>query len=499
MVTVESERQTNEARLFSLNVTPSDPFLEDFWFQNYLGIFRANLVIESAKNVRPFVVENQIELDPTQRAIEIREIVGEAKYLRAFFYFNLVRTFGGVPIKNTVLEIEGADDNFVQVKSTKEQVYDAIEKDLRESILAFDDEIRDGLVSTNFGRIDQGAAMSLLVKVLVYQATPEQPGEKWDEALQFSRHIVEPSLRTPFTSRQLLSFESLYGSSGEELGRIKTDLLLEDSTDTWFLETNSVSLGGKQYNLDFNYAFLNQAQADFTDESIFEVNHVVVPDESINLFSPFYENINHQNLLQPFSDLLTQYPDDPRARIAIMVSGTTLIDGTGVANPPFPEKTACYKWYTIQGEESRLKNFRIMRYAELLLFHAEILNETGDPAGATNALNLVRARARNIGLAGDPRVTTTVNPADYTVSDISTTRTRIRRDRRIELCFEFDRFWDIIRSGQAEAAFTRYNNFVQSFYRKNIVFLEQADGLFPIPQQEIDATGGVVNQNNGYN
>lgn len=490
MVTVQDRRLSEEATLFSLRSSPLDIYLRRFWFSNYLGIYRANLVIESAKLVRTF---DAVNIENSRR--KVREIVGEAKALRAFFYFNLVRTFGGVPIKETVLSVDGTNDNFKQPRATKEEVYQIVEKDLREAIIALDEFWSKGTVVSFLGRVDRGMAWSLLLKVLVYQSEPGIPSQKWAQALEVSSHIVDRQTAT-FTASDILNFSDLYQGDEQELARVKVDLLADTLSNEAFLRDVTAGMKSNFYDLDFNYALLNTEAADFSNESVFEVNQTIAPDGSVNLFSPFHNDINHSNLLQPFGDLSSNYPNDPRSLIAVMLSGDELIDGTGVGNPPFPEKTATYKWYTLNTERKKIKNFRIMRYAEVVLFHAEALNENGQEGRAIEVLNLLRARARRIVEAGDPRVTSSSTPADYGISNYILTRDRIRRDRRIELCFEFDRFWDIVRSGTAEENFARYNNNIEAEYRKN--FRPGISEVFPIPIEEIDASGGLVIQNPGY-
>ena len=98
---------------------------------------------------------------------DIRYILGQAKFLRALFYFNLVKTYGGVPIRP---EIEMVD-NLVVPRSSAEEVYAYIEKDLREAAIMLPAKFIDD----DAGRASESAAVALLMKVLMYQATPGIP------------------------------------------------------------------------------------------------------------------------------------------------------------------------------------------------------------------------------------------------------------------------------------------------------------------------------------
>lgn len=492
LVTVLGQENAAPTAISTLNATSQDINLEDFWASNYLGIQRANVVIENARSIDLSSV--YAYGDGADRIF--REQVGEAKFLRAFFYFNLVRTFGGVPIKETVLTIDGSEDNFAQPRSTVEEVYELIEKDLREAIIALNERwISVGDIA-NLGKIGSGQAWCLLLKVLVYQAQPGVSSEKWEQARAVGQHIVNRT-QAELPIDEILNFESLYDSDTSELNRIiYQDLLLFVESYDEFLSVRTAGLGSNDFYLNFQYAFLNREEADFSEETVFEVSHTIDPSGTFALTSPFHANLSESNLFQPVGIFVDLVRSDPRGKIANIETGTTLPDGNVVANPPFPDKSANYKWYTLSNERTGQKNFRIMRYAEVIYYYAEALNETGDQFGAVEQLNRIKARARLIPDAGDPRVVATTTPVDFVVGNYLDVRTEIYKDRRIELCYEFDRFWELVRTGEAEAAYEVYNIAVSIENKKN--FRLGISEIFPIPLSEIDASNGLVIQNPGY-
>ena len=124
-------------------------------------------------------------------------------------------------------------------------------------------------------------------------------------------------------------------------------------------------------------------------------------------------------------------------------------------------------------------NIRILRYADVLLIAAEALNELNNPTEALKYLNQVRQRARGN--------RTTVLP-DVVFSDKLTLRERIWKERRIELAMEQQRWFDLVRTGQAEKVLKNVG--------KN--FIKGKHDLFPIPQTEIDLSEGKMTQNPGY-
>ncbi|WP_299286790.1 RagB/SusD family nutrient uptake outer membrane protein [uncultured Mucilaginibacter sp.] len=127
-----------------------------------------------------------------------------------------------------------------------------------------------------------------------------------------------------------------------------------------------------------------------------------------------------------------------------------------------------------EGED---QNIRVIRYAEVLLMNAEAANETGNSAAALNSLEMVRARARGSNTSILPKVTTT---------DQTALRQAIWHERQVELAMEFDRFFDVVRQGRGPAVFGAKG------------FKAGKNELMPIPQSEIDLSGGKLTQNPGY-
>ncbi|HYE56124.1 MAG TPA: RagB/SusD family nutrient uptake outer membrane protein, partial [Chitinophagaceae bacterium] len=191
----------------------------------------------------------------------------------------------------------------------------------------------------------------------------------------------------------------------------------------------------------------------------------------------------------PSADLVSAYEAGDTRRDATIIfvqptvpagpnPGTVLWDGfriptlDSVENPrynykayhsPFKETPSCNGYLD---KDFKPKNIRIMRYAEVLLIYAEAAANIGQPGEATNKLNMVRARA-NLG----PSVGTIEN---------------IWKERRVELAMEHDRFFDLVRTGQA-ATLLAGKGFVPNKHE-----------VFPIPQAQRDLSGGRLSQNPNY-
>ena len=120
-------------------------------------------------------------------------------------------------------------------------------------------------------------------------------------------------------------------------------------------------------------------------------------------------------------------------------------------------------------------NYVMIRYADVLLMHAEAALESGNATEALDKLEMIRARARGANNTLLPKITST---------DIVELRAKVHQERRIELAMEWERFYDLVRWDEA----------------KSVVpgFIVGKHELFPIPQTEIDKSAGVITQNPGY-
>ena len=153
-------------QLVQFRFTTSNTWIYNRYKINYEGINRVNQVIYNAHRV-------QLSTSDYSAYMQVREILGQAKFLRALFYFNLVKTYGGVSIRPEQETI----DNLVIPRSSREEVYAYIEKDLREAAIM----LQARYMNANAGKVGAGAAVALLMKVLMYQAEPASGSSKWQE------------------------------------------------------------------------------------------------------------------------------------------------------------------------------------------------------------------------------------------------------------------------------------------------------------------------------
>ncbi|AWA30830.1 RagB/SusD family nutrient uptake outer membrane protein [Flavobacterium magnum] len=240
---------------------------------------------------------------------------------------------------------------------------------------------------------------------------------------------------------------------------------------------------------NFNELFLQKA--DNSVESIFEVQFTRIAGQ--NYSSNYWEsqgvrgssvwdlgwgfNVPTQALVDAFE------PGDPRKAATILYSGQD--DGYGNVLPTAPPLAQPYwnkKAYTLKSEresfgenKNHWSNIRIIRYADVLLMAAEAANELGQTTVATGYLNQVRARARgNSGAL-----------PDITSGDQGTVRAAIKHERRVELALEGERFYDLVRWGDAVSVLGGLG-------------YQDKNKFYPVPQTVIDESQGIIAQNPNY-
>lgn len=481
-------------QLVNFRFNTNNNYIKNRWNILYKGIHRANQVIANAHRV-------EIADFGVSTYNNVRYILGQAKFLRAFFYFNLVKTYGGVPIRP---EIETVD-NLVIPRSSLEECYAYIEKDLREAAI---------MLPTRFpiaenGKVGSGAAVALLMKVLMYQATNGVPSEKWEQMKELGDYFVKGS---SMTYNKMLRFDELYGEDGYNMDweTLRQSLWFKPQADLDESETYE-DLNGEMPILlksyGFNYvdytgasiSYLDQfyVAGEFCEGSIFEIVFKESGDgtsgdtnEGDYIFQELFPASAVASHMHCVDELVqTIFGNDPRNQqmrghqSSIDFDNDYCFVGAG--------RQQTLKWYTPRKERpvyggDNAKNRRVIRYVEVVLMYAEALNECGYGVEAIEQLNSYKTVANG-----------TATSALYTAGGYSYVRDQIWDERQIELCFEFDRFFDIVRQGRADEVLQKFaekklNGSRGQYFRKGI------NEIFPIPQDEIDVSNGIVTQNPGY-
>ncbi|MBW7674889.1 RagB/SusD family nutrient uptake outer membrane protein [Chryseobacterium chendengshani] len=391
--------------LDALTFNATTPSFEDVWKGNYQVINRANQAF--------FYLPQLTNADAALRD----RLIGEAKFLRAFAYFTLVRSFGGVPIVDHV-PVAGneADRVMTLTRKSKEEVYAFIEKDLNDAIAALPN--KSSYTGNNIGRASKGAAYALLAKVSLYQ-------KKWQQAVDNANLVTGYSL-TP-------DFGEIYKISGENNAESIFEIQGRGGLNQPGIQQYSQTQGARGAG-GWGWGF----------------------------------NTPSQNLV----DAYNAEGDTERRNATIIFRNSTLYDGRVVPNTvenPYYNYKAYSSSFT--GDDDSDANIRYLRFAEVLLIKAEAMNELGQTSAAIPFLNQVRNRA---GLAN----TTAISQSDVRIA--------IWKERRLELAFEHDRWFDLVRTGQAASAMAANGK----------TFIVGKHEVFPIPQSFITEAQGLSSQNN---
>jgi hypothetical protein len=367
----------NDFDTFTQNSSESQ--ISDFWNGQYASINLCNQAIDS---IPP------INMDATLKT----RYVAEAKFVRAYNYFRLVRAFGGVPLRMHYPK-SGADFNLP--RSTVAQVYTQIEQDLTDAASI----LPQNYGAADVGRATKGAALALHAKVCMYQKN------RWSDVLTFTNQVM--ALGYSLFPNFEQSFRIPNENNPEEIFELQCPSI-----------ANNPAADNSQYSQIQGVRGIPSGAGGF----------------GLNVPTPA--------LVAAFE------PGDPRLNATIIFRGSTTAEGdiipATVTNPMYsykPYVPFSVPWFSNQGEG---QDVRVIRYADVLLMNAEAANETGNSALALSSLELVRARARAGNNAILPPVTTT---------DQATLRLAIWHERQVELAMEFDRFYDVIRQGRGAAVF----------------------------------------------
>lgn len=494
-------------QLLNFQFTTENSYILTRYKTNYRGINLANQVISSVPQLN--YNENY-----STGAQEIRYILGQAKTLRALFYFNLVRSFGGVPIQPETSKF----NTTVIPRSTIDEVYAYIEKDLREACLLL---YKDRYKQDDAGQLSIGAGLGLLMKVLVYQASPgtdlENPDReaKWQEAKEIGALFIDG---VSLTYDDILKFSERYNDETWE--ELCDRLVLTDQKPTQ--ETVFPGSVANVHSL-VKWNELFRISSHFCEESLIEINHYDYSsagsniDEKNYLYQCFNENEAYDIGVVPTQAIYDYRKSDPRglytAAAQADMNSNFFKDENGDQvtlewfNIGYGYAYCKYMVYPSEGTVYE-RNYRIMRYAEALLFYAEILNETGDQEGATTQLNKVRQRAMDLFNSDDA----TYIPANknnftlYNIAPYEEVKKNIQNERRIELAGEFDRWYDLQRTDQLYDAMKTLASKNSEAADKNsgkprwrgTYFKRGVNELMPIPQEEITISNGIITQNFGY-
>ena len=407
------------------------------WNALYKGIGRCNVLLTKINDI----------VDPALTAERRKQIIGEASFLRAFHYYQLVKTWGGVPLE---LLSNTADPSITRKpRATEQETYNQIVADLETALANLPANYNGptgsataNVASVNKVRATSGAANALLAKVWA-----QRTDRDYNKVLQYCNAVTGYQLMANyadlFDGNHYLNQESILeipfesGNWSASCWGIELFLAPEDGWQKYCVPSkNLVAAYDAQNDLvrkDANIVFLttdaNGAAISWADE-----NWNPCADPTIGI---------------PFN---------------------------------FKQKHA--------GGWASGDDYYLLRYADVVLLKAEAQNELGNTAAAAVTLNLIRTRV------GLPDVLGTISRDAMKLA--------ILNERRLELAFEAQRWDDLVRSGLASTTMNGLNEVTytctggtQSPATPINYNCQQAHWIMPIPKLEMDANPNLI-QNAGY-
>ena len=382
-------------------VNANNVITEDFYQSMYEVIFRAN-------NILKFI--------PVADASNQAKYTAEAKFLRAYAYFKLVRLFGDVPLVTSVVLPSETEVLFTRIPEA--QIYTQITEDLQEAISGLDNSFKS--------RASKAAAQALLAKVYLTQSSPNYSG-------------AQDLCNTIITSMQF-DLESNYN-------------------DVFYSELNNEIIFAIQYES----GDANESQS-FSSEFT----------SAVRAGREDGQNIVNDNLR-----LLFDTHGGNRTSSSITNHGGSLAPDENEVAKFYPDGFDVNAGYGGNARNAG-NDYIAIRFADVLLMHVEAIIGAGPLTTSTNDSGALSSFQRIRNRAGLTTTVTSVNKGD------------LLTERRVELAFENQRYFDLVRFGVLDAVLDAHST------ERGYVYDPRKALLLPIPSREINISGGLLSQNPGY-
>ncbi|MBU2952036.1 RagB/SusD family nutrient uptake outer membrane protein [Tamlana agarivorans] len=440
MVNVQSS-QARRVEMDMHTITGNNEMVYDPWRRIYLGIAAANNAIEGADDV---VAADDLK----------NPITAQAYFIRAWYYFHLVRLFGDVPyIAET---IDGSNSDFYRnISCTPEaDVYKNIISDLEYAEQWLDD------TTAAPGIPSKGAASAYLALVHLTRATSDARESKdFNTASLYAQKVINSGVYS-----------------------------LDDNFQTLFNASESANSPEMIFTLDYN----NVEADDNAYDQVAPMTGVRSDDDD-----------QGWSVAVPVMAVYDSFEDgDYRKRVSFQTEATiggTTVDYTNftisghehAGNMPYIAKYTRFPGDYARGNKRATSiKYPMMRYAEVLLIAAECAAEAGDNANALKYINEVRARARKGGVSTNGGYVPETVPASAVPADLTGTVTvaDVIEERRVELAFEGKRWYDIKRRDLGDQVFG-----ASGYEGLKPDWNAAVDYDTPIPQDEIQSNPNLTN------
>ncbi|MCW3785773.1 RagB/SusD family nutrient uptake outer membrane protein [Plebeiibacterium sediminum] len=413
-------------------------YLLDFYRTQYMGIGRCNLGLREV----PALIPNENMTAEVQQ-----RLLGELKFLRAMYYFRLVRVFGGVPLVDYVIE---STTDWQQPRATVESVYNFIVSDLEDaSELLWE---KSAYAPEELGRATKGAAQAMLLKVNLYIHDYTE-AKRWGEAIISSNEYdLLPTYANNFSIDYENGLESVFEVQ-----------YADDPTGDY---GGSNGEGGSGYTRGTYSIILTRSRSSLLGGG-WGFNK-----PTVNLYNEYESNDPRRDatILNPTDDQIENPEQEIYLGTRFLNKKTGFYDADG--NP-------IELSHPSRGPLNRID----IRFADVLLMYAEACCETGDYTDAKNALERVRNRARQ----GQPDILPAFPDYNGYADNKADLVSAVRHERRVELGMEGHRWYDLCRWGVAKQVMDAYKATESPEAQSHMAeFIAGKHELFPIPSKEIE-------------
>ena len=463
------------------------------WTSCYKGISYCNLYLDEFQGLT--FPDYQLDINYQKEMYQYKNYQWEARWARAYFYFLLVRQYGDVPLKTSNMDASEANS---LPRTSAEEIFQFIDSEcaaIKDSIET--DYSNVGLSTTETGRATNLAVLALRARAALYYASPlfntSNDTERWHQAALRCKEAIDACRAKGMSLNS--DYMSLFQSDN-----------YKDTKEIIFVRRqNSTTASNSFEKYNFPIGMENAGGGNCPTQNLvdaFEMTNGKAISEADSGYDPQNPYVNRDKRLSWIVAVNgEQWPNANPNPLEIYNGGANGSPITYATTTGYYLKKYCNPSTVIgaTGANAFYHNWVIFRLAEMYLDYAEaMLNYTGSGYDSRDDLSMTAAEAVNVvrKRAGQPDMATGLSAADF--------RKKYENERFVELAFEGHRFFDVRRWKEAPDYFKNIRKMTitksgeDMTYTTGVLKTRQWDDkmyLFPIPQSEIQKSGGVLTQN----
>lgn len=453
----------------NFQTTANNMYLESFYNINYQGIFRANFAMEQINAMAESAWSN-----PANKT----RLIGESKFLRAFYHFRLMRLFGKIIKGDRTFNQNDA----LMARSPKADIVRFIRQDLDDAITLL--PLKSDYASSELGRATKGAAQAMLMRVILFNILDSPDKTKdYERVMSLGDSIIKSTQYTLLANYADIFKVGYYSDNGT----LRPIFVKENGTESIFeiqymseATSDYGGLGRTRGNFDprmtrtragsWGWGFDRPTQDlyDAFETGDIRRDEAILPYDAGDVYGGDAEHNYYNGYHNRKTSLVYKQNSGKLTYIAL------------VHDTRSPE------------------NFVVIRYADVLLMYAEAACELNMIDEGKAKLNEVRQRAKNsMVIPADPAILVPFPYGIYTENQ-NDLRAAIRHERRLEFAMEGQRWFDLLRWGIAGEVMNAYKEKYKDQEGKDMSeFIKGTHELFPIPETQLNANT-LLDQNYGY-